>query len=129
MRQELTDEIVNDPEGRGYAGMTDAQVADDINLVNRQRNRDTMSATEVLNAINKGEFNAFTAVDQVRVWDVLHFHELNPFGLEADLFVDIFGGGSATIVALQAIRVEVITRAQELGLGSVREGTVTRARL
>ena len=40
----------------------------------------------------------------------------------------IFGGGSATITALQAARVESITRAQELELPFVREGHVEFAR-
>ena len=33
--QILKDEITNDPLIRGYAGMTDIQVADDMNLINR----------------------------------------------------------------------------------------------
>ena len=35
----LSDELANDPLGRGYAGMTDAQAATDLNTVYRTRYR------------------------------------------------------------------------------------------
>jgi len=124
----LKDEIDNDPLVRGYATMTDVEVADDINAVYRQRNRETMMASEAFNAIVKLEFNALNDVNQQLVWDIIHMGELNPFGLEADIFVDIFGAGSGTITALKDIRKEDISRGEELGLGVVYASYVAEAR-
>ena len=132
----LKAEIDADPLTRGYAGMTDAQVAADINTAYRQINRESMSSSEVMNAINIGEFNALSTADRQNIWNVLHLGgsglagggNINPFGVEATIFTNAFGGGSATITALAAARKETVTRAQELSLGRVGEGTVAEAR-
>lgn len=125
----LTDELTNDPLTRGYSGMTDAAAATDLNTAYRERNRGELSGTVIFNAITKSEFNALATADQQRVWNILHLGTINPFGLEADLFVDLFGGGSGTIAALQAIRKEPISHGGELGIGVVRAGNVQEARL
>ncbi len=124
----LKTEITGDPLARGYAGMTDEEVAIDINIVYRTSNKATMSGTEVMNAINKAEFNALPATDKQMVWDILHLGSINPFGLEADLFSDIFGI-STTITTLQTLRKNDISRGVELGIGNVRVGNVEEARL
>lgn len=125
---DLKTELDTDPQARGYAGMGDAAAAADINTVYRTRNFASLTGSEVLNAIDKAEFNALSAVDQQRVWDVLHLGTINPFGLEATLFTDIFGGGSATITALLVIRKEDVSRGVELGLGFVGHADVQDAR-
>jgi len=124
----LKTEIDTDPLARGYSGMSDAAVAVDINTVYRTVNKDTMTGTEVLNAIVKSEFNALTAENKQLVWDLIHLGTLNPFGLEASLLTDAFGGGSSTITALAALRKTNVSRAEELGLGHVYEGHVQEAR-
>jgi len=110
----LKDEITTDPLGRGYFGMTDQQVADDLNTSYRSRNRDLMPATEVLNAIDITEFNLLTDVQEEQFWRLMAIGDLNPFGVEATIMIALFGGGSTTITTLQALRVESITRAVEL---------------
>ena len=124
----LKAELTDDPLVRGYAGMSDEEAAADLNTEYRTRNKDTMTGSEILQAIDQTEFLAKTEAQQQRVWDLLHLGTLNPFGVESDLFVGIFGGGSATITALAAARVGVISRATELGLRYVRAGYVQRAR-
>jgi hypothetical protein len=124
----LQEELVNDPLGRGYAGMDDQQAADDLNTEYREQNITEMQATIVINAVDKAEFNALTDVEQRLVWDILHMGVVNPWGIEADLFVGIFGVGSNTITNLQAIRKGDISRAEELGLGIVTVQDVTDAR-
>lgn len=125
----LREEITGDPEGIGYAGKTDAEVLALLTALTRERNRTSMSGSEVLNAIDSVEYLALSGTEQDKVWQVLHLGTLNPFGVEATLLSSVFGGGSATIVALAAARKESISRAQELGLGRVREGDIARARV
>ncbi len=125
----LKTEINIDPLTRGYSGMSDLQTADDLNTVYRTRNKEIMTATEVFNAISKSEFNILSATNKKLIWDILHLDEINPFGLEADLFIDIFGGGSATITTLQSLRKDNISRGVELGIGNIREGNIWEARL
>ncbi len=132
MADTLRDELLTDPLSRGYSTMTDQEAADDLNTAYRTRDRTSMSASEVYNAVDQTNWVALTAVDQAEIWNILHLGEVNPFGREASRFVAIFGGGSVTITALQAARVESITRAQELGLpqhkGLLLVGYVTSAR-
>jgi len=125
----LKTEIDADPLTRGYAGMTDAQVKADGHTKYRTRNKTSLTGSEVLNAIDKTEFNSKTDAQKQQVWDLVHLGTLNPFGIEASLMVDIFGGGSVTIVALQALRVESISRWEELSLGNVREGHIQKVRV
>ena len=105
-----------------------AEAAAQLNAPNRSRDRETMTGSQILNAIEEAEFLALTAEKQERVWNLLHLGTLDPFGREADLMVDVFGAGSNTIAALAILRVESISRAEELGLEQVRSGDVQRAR-
>jgi len=115
----LASEIADDPLGRGYSSMSEQEIADDMNTVYRQRPRDTMTSSEVANAIDPAEFIGLTNAQEQEIWNWLHLGVLNPFGIEATRFTAIFGGGSTTITALQAMRQESISRATELGLGVV----------
>jgi hypothetical protein len=102
--------------------------ADELNTWNLTRPRTEVTGSEVLNAIDKAEFLALTDAQRERVWNILHLGTLDPFGLEADLMIDVFGAGSATITGLQDVRQEPTTRAFVLGLGVVDAGDVERAR-
>ncbi len=125
----LRTELTTDPKTRGYAGMTDEEAADDLNTEYRTRNRTSMTGSEVLQSIDQTRLAGLSAADKERVWQVLHLGQLDPFGVEADILINVFGPGSDTIVALQVARKENVSRAVELGLGSVREGTVAQARV
>lgn len=115
----LRDELLTDPLVRGYSTMSDEEAAADLNSIypapdTLTRNRASMTASEIANAMDIPEFTALSATDRQEIWNWLHLGELNPFGIEATRFVAIFGGGSNTITALQAARVEMISRAEEL---------------
>ena len=124
----LAAELTGDPLTRGYSGMSDVEAAADLNTAYREQNKSTMTGGEILQAIDVTEYNALSADDKDRVWQVLHLGTVNPFGREATLMTTIFGGGSDTLVALAAARKETISRAAELGLGYVRAGDVQKAR-
>ena len=124
----LSDELSVDPLALGYSGMSDAEVVTSLNTEDRSKNKTIMTATEVLNAIDISEWNALDADAQQRIWDVLHIGAINPFGVEATIFIAVFGSGSDTITALQASRIYNISRASELGIGFVKVGQVQESR-
>jgi hypothetical protein len=124
-RRTLETEVQTDPLGRGYSGMTDAQVVTDLNTVYRTRNKSFLSGDEVFAATEPTEFNALddgssTLADIKNQW--LSFcgrDTIDAFVTANEQFViDIFGGGSTTVSNLQDLRTEDISRAQELGLHS-----------
>ena len=135
---DLKTELADDPLGRGYnaAGtanpgpgpMTDQEATDELNTSYRSRNRAIMTATEVLNAVNSSDFLSLSVAKQSKFWQLLAIDDLNPFGVESALMIDIFGVVSTTITTLAALRVESITRAVEIGHGLVRLGNVEFAR-
>lgn len=124
----LSDELTSDPLTRGYSGMTDEAAAADLNISYRSRNRTSMTGSEVLNAVDTTEWVGLTDAQRQTVWDVVHLGDINPFGVEQTLMINVFGGGSDTITALASARITLVSRAIELGLGSVRAGDVQRAR-
>lgn len=124
----LNDELTDDPLGRGYSGMTDRAVVADMNTPYRDSNRSLMTATEIAQSIDVDEFTLLNTADEQTMWNVLSFSEINPFGFEATIFTDVFGGGSRTIAAFLAARVGSISRGQELSLGVVKLGHVQDAR-
>ena len=126
-QQKLVQELFVDPLSRGYTGQTDAEAAVDLNTIYREKNKTAMLATEIAQAIDPTEWGALTDAEQGRIFDVLHMGTINPFGIEATIFTNVFGP-STTITALQALRKEDISRATELGLGVVRPGHVGKAR-
>lgn len=123
----LNQELINDPLVRGYSGMSDQEAADDLNIVYRQRNVASMTGSEVLQSVDETEYSALTDVKKDAFWGLLGIAILDPWGKEADVMLDIFGA-STTITNLNAARVDDISRAIELGLGSVRESDVVKAR-
>ena len=124
----LKTELLDDPLARGYAGMNNVEAATSLNTVNRTRNKTSMTGSEVINNVDATEWGALTDIQQSKVWDIIHLGTLNPFGVEATLLIAVFGGGSDTIAALAAARVDAVSRGEELGLGLVRPGHVENAR-
>ena len=121
MADKLRDELLTDPLGRGYSVMDNEAASVELNAIwadpdTRERNRTSMSSSEVYNAIDQTEWALLSAGDQQELWDILHLGDIDPFGREKDRFTTIFGGGSVTIAALADARKDDITRAQELGI-------------
>ena len=127
--QALHDELVNDPLARGYAGMTDEQAAADLNTVYRTRNRSSMSGDEVYNATDPTEFSGLADVPK-QLWMAFCGRTgIDPFATaNVETAIQIFGNTSQTVTNLQALRVEDVSRAVELGLGEVKVGHIEQAR-
>jgi hypothetical protein len=131
----LKNEIDTDPLTRGYSGMTDQQVADDMNTVYRTRNRDSMTGDEIFNAADPAEFAALANGQGNNPDEKNHFmafcgrDSIDPFAANNVQFItDLFPVGSTTVINLQAARIENISRAVELGMGIIKPGHVQDAR-
>jgi len=126
----LKAEITTDPLGRGYASMTNVQVVDSLNTVNRTRDRIIVPSHEVFEALDFGELKALAAADRQIVLGLLAMGDVNLKGpnLRA-AFGTIFGAGPTTRANLVALQTEPVSRAEELGLGNVETRDVTRVRI
>ena len=106
----------------------DGIAAEQLNTLNRTRNRGTMSATEVLNAADAAELSALSDTALQIFMGLLGMGSLDPFGREAIIVSRLFGSGSVTVSTLATARVEEVSRAEELGLGVMKAGYVQQAR-
>lgn len=126
----LVREITADPLGRGYAGMSDAEVVADLQTVYRD-NWSALSSSQVFESIDIAEFQSLSAAEQVRVDRILGLGDdiqTAPDTQARAELLAVFSAGSATIAALIVLANPGQSRAQELGLGRVREGHVALAR-
>ena len=126
---DLKTELATDPLGRGYVGMTDEEAANDLNTSYRTRNRTEMTGDEVFQSIeSQAIWEGLTANQRLEFLSLCGRDILDPFGAaNVNLVKSIFGAASATVTALNAARIESITRAQELGF-RVTIGLVEEAR-
>lgn len=127
--QLLVDELTNDPLALGYTAMTNLEIITSLNDETRSKDKAFISTSEILEAIEPTALVSLTNAKATRVWGVLGMNSVDPFGVTADVLIDAFGSGSVTILALGVLRVELISRAAELGYPSkVKEGHVEMAR-
>ena len=129
----LHDELTADPLARGYSTMSDAQAAADLNTVYRTRTLEQLDQANVYNAVVPAEFVTLSADGKREVWDIVQVGGagglwVRPGDIARARFIALFGAESDTIQALAALLTEDISRAQELGLSTVKPGHVTKAR-
>ena len=127
----LATELETDPLERGYAAMTDAEAAADLNTVYRTRMLDTLSGGVVYDQLDDTEFLALTEGEQAKVWDIVHLGaeiRVGPGSKARGELVGTFGAQSTTISNLLGEITVNISRAAELGLGIVKPGYVQKAR-
>ncbi len=129
--RKLSGEIANDPLARGYSGMNDQQLLDSLNAKDISRNRTSMTGREVKASVDITEYKALSDAKKQQLIELVKSSDLNLFGADKDILVDIFGSGSATATNLAADRVENVSRSTEVGLGIVtmkdlRMHTLTR---
>lgn len=116
----LENEIQNDPLVRGYTGMTDVEVANSLNdTEDRPRNKASMSGREVMDEVVDSEYDGLTSAQKTQFISLTSGGDLDPFGFAANVVKNIFGNPSNTLTALAAARVELVSRAEELGFGEV----------
>jgi len=144
----LREEILTDPLGRGYAGMTDEQVAEDLNtayrtIKQRIKLKDLVSyllkndlwfaireaAADPTHTAHRAAVYALDLVDFAKA-DMLDDIDSDDATFRA-LFQQLISGGIMTSTQGQeilAMAYVTMTRAEELGLGVVKPGHVRKAR-
>ena len=124
----LKDEIDNDPLGRGYAGMSDQEVTDDMLTEYRSVSVGSILSEGIVAALVPSEVNALTVVQQRNLWGVIGAGSVKPDDTEVkNFFADLFGAGTTTRANLFALATRLISRAAELGC-RVGPGLVAEAR-
>ena len=113
----------------------DQLAADQLNAVNRTRNREAMTGDEVFEATDQTEFQNLpngqgNNPDSYGHWLIFCArNEINPFSSANVNFVtDLFTVGSVTLASLNNLRREDVSRAVELGFGFVHQRDVAKAR-
>jgi len=129
----LHNELTTDPLVRDYSTMSDAEAAVDLNTIYRTRTLERLDQADVFNAVVVAEFAALSADGRQEVWDIVQVGGASGLWVRSgdtarERFIALFGAESDTIEALAALLTEDISRAQELGLGAVKPGHVTKAR-
>lgn len=97
--EQLQAELTSGPLGRGYATMTDQQVADDLNSVSREVIESKLSGSTIFNAINPAEFAALTDQEKQFVRDVFSLGDAVDVGPDTNartVLLDAFGAGTVT---------------------------------
>ena len=97
-------------------GTTDQAVLDWLNET-VSRNKTSLSGDELFNAADTTEQDALTDAQKSQWLSLCARSDLNPFGgANVALVVQIFGGGSATVTTLNALRVEQVDRVTNAGI-------------
>lgn len=122
----LKTEVTTDSLGR-YAGMTHEQIADRLNVRDRQANRETLEAGDLIASIVGSEYATLTALqkDYVRLVAMAQTMPLTPT-LKTQLGA-MFPAGSVTRDNLLALLKRPGSRAEELGIGHVKTSDVADA--
>jgi hypothetical protein len=123
-------ELDTDTLVRGYAGMTDEEVVTDINTVYRTRVKSSVSGADAFQVTDATEFDTLTDAERSEWLSLCAIDTVDPANgtPAAAMATRIFGGGSTTLANLVAFRTENISRAVELGFGTIVIGDIQNAR-
>lgn len=115
---------------RVYSTMSDKEVADSLNTVDRTRPRTSMTGDEVFkNIASRADWNALTDTQKTHFLSFCARDSIDPFAAaNVETVKSIFGDASATVTNLQVARQEDVSRATEINIGFVHEGDVEHVR-
>ncbi len=99
----------------GYGTATDADVLSWLQE-SVQKNKDSMTGDEIFQATDAAQWDGLTDSQKNQWLAFCGRDSIDPFGAaNVALVTAIFGGGSATVTALQALRQETVTRFEKDG--------------
>jgi len=125
----LRAELTNDPLARGYSGMTDKQVADSLNAIDRDQAVQSIGGQELFEAVVLAEYGALSASEMTLLNAFIDMGTIQVNGTNTKaVLLNMFGVGTTTRNNLAALQTTQISRATELGIGVVKEGKVGIAR-
>ncbi len=125
----LSDELVGDPKTLGYADKTNAEAAALLNVADRPAPVESVTGQQIFEAVVPADYNALS-IEQKNLFGMIVGMGtilINGTNTKAAL-VGMFAGATGTLAALGALQTKQVSRATELGLSRVREGTVAQAR-
>lgn len=127
---DLAAELAGGHPVTGAYNVDNQLAADEINAVNRTRNRTSATGKEIKDQIQTVDWNSRSDAQKAQLLSLFARDDLDPFGIDADIFTEAMSGHTGTTVAdLNAWRVEDISRATELGFPVVTSADVYAARL
>lgn len=123
--QTLRSEIENDPETLGYSGKTDKQIRDILNTKDREVDVESVTGQELFEAVKPSDYDNLTDKQAGLLHAIISMGTIlvNGENTKAALLA-MFGAGTDTRTNLAALQTKTISRATELGLSNVREGTI-----
>jgi len=124
LRAELTD----DPETRGYSGMSDVQAAASFATLDRERNVTTVSGQEIFEAAVAADYAALSAGDRELFLAIVGMGTILVNGTNTKAALTTMFAATLTLANLAALQTETVSRATELGLGLVKVGHIQEAR-
>ena len=134
--QALQSELTADPDTIGYTGDDDGDLALLV-AVNRTVDVETLSGSQLFEAIDNDDWDSRTANQQAKIQLVISLGDniqiasgTKARAMMQAALADSGGNGiaQASLDALGVIGTKLISRAEELGLGSVHLGDVQNAR-
>jgi len=127
MGEKLRNELDDDPLARAYADMTKHEAADDFNTIYREVNVNSLTGDQCFQATDPTEFANLSDHKQDLWLSFCGRNSIDPWASENEAFVKwIFGDTSTTVSNLGSMRTQMVSRAEELGLGDVTTGDVER---
>lgn len=125
----LITEITTDPLGRNYSAMTNEEVAESLNVRDRNILDSVISSAMIFNAIEPSEYQALANTKLVDLLlGVGEQIDVGPGTNARTVILNSFGGGSTTVANLVTAATKLVSRGVELELGIVRPGHVEEAR-
>lgn len=113
-----------------YSGMTDEEVAIDLNTVNRTRNVESVTGHQIFEAVAPGEYSALSADDRTLLLGIIGMGTILVNGDNTKTaLLAMFGAGTDTRTNLAALQTEDVSRATELGLGKFALSDIAKARV
>jgi len=126
----LKTEITTDPLTRGYSGMSDLEIANDLNTVYRQVNVESVTGQGLFEATVPSEYNTLTDKQISLFHAIVGMGDIKVNGTNTKTaLLAMFGVGTTTRTNLAALQKQDVSRAQELGIPYVYEGHVQEAKL
>lgn len=104
--------------------------AAELNDNNITQIRAQMTGQEIREAADPTEYSALTDIKKDQWLSYCSGSVMDPKagGIDQQIVVDIFGGGSVTVTTLSTLRNETVSQSTLLGFGTVHEGHVAEAR-